>query len=139
MIPTIISQALSKEKQLNLGDTTPTRDFNFVLDTTEAVIHLSLANELTGKVANIGSGRELSISEVAHMILSKCGSDAVVETDKARLRPNGSEVQRLLADNSLLRASTEWSQLSTFEVGLEKTIDWFIKNSHLFDPKHYSV
>lgn len=139
VIPTIISQILNGQNVLKLGDTSPTRDFNYVTDTVKGAIQLAISENLEGKTINIGSGKEISILEVAELVIKKCGSRATIETEEVRMRPKNSEVHRLIADNAQLKHFTKWDQSVTFDKGLDMTIDWFRKNKTHYVSGGFSV
>ena len=98
-IPTIISQIANNELKLSLGDTSPTRDLNFVLDTCKGFVELANSSEAIGEVVNIGSNFEISVGEVASLIKLEMKSDIEIITDAKRIRPKKSEVTRLWCDN----------------------------------------
>ncbi len=138
VIPSIISQALTKDK-LTLGNTTPTRDFTFATDTAEGFIKVAESEKSVGMEINIGSGQEISIEDLIRKIISLVGRDVVVEHDKERLRPSHSEVERLCADNTLARNVLGWSPKISLTSGLEKTIDFIKNNPGFYDPDKYRV
>ncbi len=133
IIPTLITQALFKDKIL-VGNTKPTRDFNFVEDIAEGLVKVCEKDELIGEVINIGTGKEISIGELAEKIIKLTGSRAAIETENLRLRPEKSEIMRLCADNSKMRDKTGWTPKTDFETGLKKTIDWIKEN-----PNHFKI
>lgn len=139
VIPTIASQLLNGHDNLTLGALSPTRDFNFVSDTAEALISLSLAEKAIGQTVNIGTGQEWSIEQTAKMLMDICGHVVPIQCDEARIRPANSEVNRLLADNTLLSELTDWQPGHTFDEGLRKTVDWIRDNLHYFDTKRYAT
>lgn len=130
IIPTIITQILSGVKELKLGDLSPTRDLNFVLDTCEGFISL-LGLENYGEVFNIGSGVEHSMQEVFELIQKICGVSVKVRQDSARIRPKNSEVFRLICDSSKLQKVSAWHSQISLEDGLKQTIEWFKKDKNL--------
>lgn len=136
VIPTIITQALAGAGEVRLGALTPTRDLNFVADTVDGMVALAGCDEAVGREVNIGSGREISIGDLAAEILRQCGSSANVVTDEERLRPKDSEVERLLADDTLVRELTGWRPAVTLEDGLARTIEWFRDPANLARYKH---
>lgn len=137
VIPTIISQIASGKTEIELGDTTPTRDFNFVKDTCLGMVKLATSENTIGRTVNIGSGREYSIEETFNLIKKIMKKENVkLLKDENRIRPKNSEVQRLLCDNSLIKELTEFNPTYTFENGLEETIDWFLNPENL---KQYKV
>ena len=131
VIPTIISQIAAGRKTINLGALHPTRDFNYVEDTVSAFLDVAASDETVGMVINSGSGREISIGELVPKIADLMKSGVEVACDKERLRPENSEVNRLLADNTLLKKLTRWTPQFTLEAGLEKTITWFTQAENL--------
>lgn len=124
VIPTIISQALSSDT-IHLGSVTPVRDFNYVSDTVSGFIRVAESQNSVGKVVNIGSGREVTIGEVARIIISEANSGASIVTDETRMRPDKSEVMRLICDNSLAERELNWKPQVSLEQGLHHTIEWF--------------
>jgi NAD dependent epimerase/dehydratase len=145
VIPTIISQLASGAKHIKLGSLTPTRDFSYVEDTCGAFISVAESCFTHGRVINCASNFEISIGDTAKLISRIMGTNATIEEDAARLRPETSEVNRLYGSNSLLRDLTEWepkySLLEGFERGLERTIEWFRdpENLKYYNPTMYSV
>jgi nucleoside-diphosphate-sugar epimerase len=128
VIPTIITQALTAD-EIHLGNLEPTRDLNFVADTVNGFIQIAESDEAIGQVVNIGSGREISIGDLATLILDLTGKkDLPIVSDEQRLRPYSSEVDRLLADNSKADAITGWQQEHSLEAGLAETIEWVRNN-----------
>ena len=125
VIPTIISQILAGTKQIKLGSLHPTRDLNYVEDTCRGFMALANCDQAIGRTINIGSGREISIGDLAAMIIRLMGADVKIETDDERTRPKESEVERLLCDNRLIHELTGWTPTMTLEEGLRMTIDWF--------------
>lgn len=140
IIPTIISQIKSGNKTIKLGDITPTRDFNYVNDTCEGFKLLARENDAIGKSVNIGSNSEHSILDTFELIKELMDSDIEHEMDESRLRPSGSEVTRLVCDNSLIKSYGHKSKFS-FKDGLLKTIEWFSdeKNLKKYKSNLYNV
>jgi NAD dependent epimerase/dehydratase len=124
-IPTIISQIASNQSQLKLGDTTPTRDLNFVLDTCRGFMLLAESNDAVGEIINIGSNAELSIGEVASIIKSEMDSDIEIVLDEQRIRPKKSEVVRLWCDNKKIKEIVNFEPTYDIFSGLRETIIWF--------------
>lgn len=131
VIPTIISQLAVGAEKIKIGDTRPTRDFNYVLDTCQGMIVLSECEAAIGQVVNIGSNYEISIGELFNMITRLMNSNAVPVSEDQRLRPENSEVQRLWCDNTKIHNLTGFKPQYTLEEGLQLTIDWFIQPDHL--------
>jgi len=142
VIPTIISQIAAGKRTINLGSGTPTRDFNFVADTVDAFIALLDGPDIVfGRTFNSGSGREVTIAETVRLIAEVMNVDVDVVEDAQRIRPEASEVQRLLADAGALHAATGWKPQFQLEDGLAITADWFCRPSNLahYHPDTYQV
>ena len=139
VIPTIASQLLSGVNELKLGALSPTRDFNYVTDTAAGFIALALCPDAEGAVVNIGTGQEYSIEETARLLMQITGRDVPIMSDEARIRPAGSEVNRLLADASKLKELTGWAPKVHFRTGLSNTADWIGRNLQHFKPQAYAV
>ena len=127
VIPTVITQLLAGER-VALGNLEPTRDFTFVADTVEAFVKAAECPEAVGRVLNSGSGKEISIGALVELIERVLGSSAPVERDERRVRPPGSEVERLCADATALRSLTGWEPAVTLEAGVEATAEWLRGN-----------
>lgn len=122
VIPTIISQLLAGKDKIELGALTPTRDFNYVKDTAAGFIAIAESDKTIGEEINIATQREISIGDLAKEIIAQINSDAEIVCDEKRLRPEKSEVNRLLGDNTKIKALTNWKQQYTFEEGIAETI-----------------
>ena len=109
VIPTIITQLLDGKNEIKLGNIEATRDFSYVLDTVDGIIAGMNSNENIGKVINLGAGFEISILKTAQMISSLMGKELNIITDKQRIRPQESEVNRLFSDNSLAEKTIKWT------------------------------
>ncbi|MFT6778327.1 MAG: NAD dependent epimerase/dehydratase [Paraglaciecola sp.] len=138
VIPTIASQLISGNKQLKLGALSPTRDFNYVTDTARGMLALALCSEAEGQAVNIGSGEEWSIAKTVEMLCQINGHQIEILTDENRIRPEKSEVNRLLADNSIISNLTDWKSEVYFQEGLERTYKWIEQNIHHFDVNTYA-
>jgi NAD dependent epimerase/dehydratase len=138
VIPTVITQLL-KGASVKLGSIHPTRDLNFVANTVEGFILAAEAPAAVGHTVNLGSGREISIGDLVMLIGQLMGVQPVIETDQARLRPGKSEVERLLAENSLARQVLGWEPRITLEDGLAQTIDWMTQHHAKYRADIYNV
>jgi dTDP-glucose 4,6-dehydratase len=138
VIPTILSQILTCH-EVKLGALSPTRDLNYVDNTVEGFIQAGLSPQAVGKTINLGSGREISIGDLATMIARIVGSDVRIYQDETRLRPSNSEVERLLADNTFAAELLGWSPSVDLESGLRRTVDWFRSNTHLYQSDKYNI
>lgn len=138
IIPTIITQILNGAKELKLGDLTPTRDLNFVIDTCEGFLSL-LKLQNYGEVYNIGSQKEYSMQEVVDKIKNLLNSNIKIILDKKRVRPKNSEVQRLLSNSEKIYNATGWKSRFSIDDGLELTIKYLKENLHLYKSDIYNV
>jgi dTDP-glucose 4,6-dehydratase len=131
VIPAIITQALTYDV-VHVGNLETTRDFTFVNDTVNGFLCAARAHSVEGKTLNLGTGSEIKIGDLASKILSMIGSHAKVIVDSVRLRPNDSEVYRLISDNGLARKTLGWQPQTELEHGLELTIAWIQKHLELY-------
>jgi len=135
IIPTIISQILSGQRTIKLGSLHPTRDFTFVEDTATGFLSALTSDRAIGHVTNIGSGFEISIGDLAALIAQTMNVEIEIVCDDARLRPENSEVDRLLASTDRAVERLDWSPafggLEGFKRGLGRTIDWFSRPENL--------
>jgi dTDP-glucose 4,6-dehydratase len=136
VIPTIITQALTRST-IRLGSLDTTRDFTFVDDTVTGFIQVAITAGVEGRVFNLGAGEEIRIGDLAKMILRKVGRPVRIVVDPARLRPERSEVLRLISDNRLAREALGWSPQVGLDQGLDRTIDWISKNLERYQPDQY--
>ncbi len=125
VIPTIITQLLNGASSLQLGSLDPIRDFNFVDDTVSGFIALAECDEAIGLEVNIATGKEYSIGDVADLLISNINAQATVMVDNQRIRPEQSEVQKLIGDNALITSLTGWQPRYDLSEGLKKTVEWF--------------
>lgn len=139
VIPTIITQILSGEREIKLGALSPTRDFNYVKDTVSGFIKIAESEATIGTVTNIGSGREISIADLAMKIAEIMDIDISIICENERLRPEKSEVERLCADNSKARRITGWEPMYTLDEGLRETIEWLKANIKNYKPGIFNV
>jgi dTDP-glucose 4,6-dehydratase len=138
IIPTIISQALH-DRKIQLGNTKPRRDFLFVKDTVRGFIELGKCDEAVGKVINVGTGKDISIEELAKMVLDQIGKKGEIEVEDRRVRPERSEVMQLLSDIRLAQKLFGWAPRYSLEKGLEETIEWYRKNLSRFKVGSYPL
>ncbi len=125
VIPTIITQLLNGETEIKLGALTPTRDFNYVKDTVKGFIEIAKSENTIGEEINIATCSEISIEEVALEIINQINPKAKIVCDEERLRPDKSEVNRLLGCNKKIKKLTNWSPEYSFKEGVKETIEWF--------------
>jgi len=129
VIPTIITQIANGARQVRMGAVAPTRDFSYVTDTVAGFVAALAAERSVGEVINLGSNFEVSIGDTARMIAEIMGADIEITTDDARVRPAGSEVERLWSQNAKARELLGWSPrfkgAEGFRQGLVETVAWF--------------
>jgi NAD dependent epimerase/dehydratase len=135
VIPTIITQIASGLKEIKLGSIYPTRDFNYIQDTVRGFVSVAECDAAVGKVLNVGSNYEISIGETARLIAELMNKNVDFISDDQRLRPAGSEVERLWADNNLVKELSGWTPqyhgIEGLSKGLQETIAWFSNPSNL--------
>ena len=139
VIPTVISQIANGKKDIYLGDLKPTRDFNYVNDTVNGFIKALQSENIIGEEINLGSNFEISVGDTAKLISELMDTKINIISDGIRIRPENSEVERLLSDNKkakeLLLWEPEYSGLEGLRLGLKKTIQWFLKSGNLSSYK----
>jgi dTDP-glucose 4,6-dehydratase len=138
IIPTIVTQCLSGDR-IRLGSLHPTRDLNYVANTVDGFLLAGATQAAAGCTVNLGSGREISIGELAQLIARMMGRTISIEEDEQRCRPEGSEVERLLADSSLADRMLGWRPTITLEEGLERTIGWIKENPGIYRSGIYAI
>lgn len=138
VIPTIITQCLTGG-EVKLGNLTPTRDLNFVADTVRGFLLAGSKEGVEGKTINLGSGKEISVGELAVLIGELTGVDMKVISEANRLRPEKSEVERLLASNTLAKATLGWQPEVSLREGLTRTIEWMRGNLERYRPGVYNI
>ena len=131
VIPTIITQLLSGKNELKLGSLTPTRDFNYVIDIANGFIALAESDATIGEEVNIATGVEHTISDVANYLVSEINPSVRLVVEEERLRPEKSEVLRLIGDTRKIMSLTSWKPTYDLETGLRDTISWFREPENL--------
>ncbi|WP_160108946.1 NAD-dependent 4,6-dehydratase LegB [Pseudomonas izuensis] len=131
VIPTIITQLLLGAKELKLGSLTPTRDFNYVKDTAQGFIALASSDAAVGQEVNIATNSEVSVGDIAKVLIDELNPDVKIVTEDDRLRPDASEVFRLIGDNTLIKSLTGWAPEYDLRRGLQDTIQWFKEPENL--------
>lgn len=139
VIPTIISQLLSGRDEVKLGSLTPTRDFNYVKDTAAGFIAIAESDKTVGEEINIATQQEISIGDLANEIISQINPNAKIICDEQRLRPEKSEVNRLLGCNEKIKRLTNWEPKYTFAQGIEETIEWIRNNLEHYKSDIYNL
>lgn len=138
VIPTIAVQLLSGKRQISLGNLTPRRDLTYVEDTVEAMRLIAEEKQFIGRIVNIGSEKDRSVGEIFERLcrLLQCKVSVLSQPD--RIRPDKSEVMRLLCDAGLLKAVTGWAPRYSLDDGLEKTVSWLKDHINLYKPEAYN-
>jgi dTDP-glucose 4,6-dehydratase len=139
VIPTIITQLLAGKTEIKLGSLTPTRDFNYVKDTVRGFYEIAQSSETIGEVVNIATQDEISIGQLAEEMIRQINPEAKIVTDQQRLRPEKSEVNRLLGKNEKIKKMTSWRPNYTLKDGLSETIEWLKGNLDSYKPDEYNV
>lgn len=139
VIPTIITQLLAGKEEIELGSLTPTRDFNYVKDTANGFIEIYRSSKAIGEEINIATQQEISIGELAEELISQINPNARIVCDEVRLRPEKSEVNRLLGSNEKILRLTDWQPRYTFAEGLAETIDFLRNNIDRYKTDIYNI
>ena len=139
VIPTIITQLLSGQEEIKLGSLTPTRDFNYVKDTANGFVTIAKHDNTIGRELNIATEKEISIGDLANEMIRQINPNARIICEEQRLRPEKSEVNRLLGTAKELNKLTGWKPNYTFEQGIAETIEWMRANLDRYKPEIYNV
>jgi NAD dependent epimerase/dehydratase len=139
VIPTIITQLLVGKEEIELGSLTPTRDFNYVKDTVMGFIEIAKSNKTIGEEINIATQQEISIGHLAGELIRQINPHTRIICDEQRLRPENSEVNRLLGSNEKIKRLTDWRPLYTFEQGIAETIEFFKANLEKYKIDIYNI
>ncbi len=139
VIPTIITQLLAGKEEIKLGSLTPTRDFNYVKDTAAGFVAIAESDMTVGEEINIATQEEISIGELAQEIIGQINPQARIVCDEQRLRPEKSEVNRLLGSNEKIKKLTGWQPKYSFTQGIEETIGWIRGNMDLYKADIYNI
>jgi NAD dependent epimerase/dehydratase len=141
IIPAIITQLLKGDEQIKLGSLSPSRDFVYVKDTVSGFLKIAQSDKTVGEEVNIASGQEISMGALANLLIKRIRPLAQIITDEQRLRPEKSEVERLIGDNSKIQKLTSWQPSYTLEEGLNETIHWFQvrKNLSQYKSHEYAI
>jgi NAD dependent epimerase/dehydratase len=125
VIPTIITQLLAGEAEIKLGALHPTRDLLFVQDTANGFIEIAKSDKTIGQEINIATQQEISIQNLAQLLIDTINPTAKIISDDIRLRPEKSEVERLLGSADKIKSLTNWQPKYSLQEGLKQTIEWF--------------
>lgn len=139
VIPTIITQLIAGKEEIELGSLTPTRDFNFVKDTANGFIEIAKSDKTIGEEINIATQQEISIGELAQELIRQINPNARIICDEQRLRPEKSEVNRLLGSNEKIKKLTNWKPNYSFEQGIAETVEFFKGNLDKYKTDIYNI
>ncbi|MGF7059789.1 NAD-dependent 4,6-dehydratase LegB [Brassicibacter mesophilus] len=139
VIPTIITQLLAGKEEIKLGSLTPTRDFNYVKDTARGFIEIAKSDKTIGEEINIATQQEISIGQLAQEMINQINPNAEIICDEQRLRPENSEVNRLLGSNEKIKKLTSWKPKYTLKSGLSETIEWLKNNLDKYKTDIYNI
>jgi dTDP-glucose 4,6-dehydratase len=139
IIPTIITQLLAGKQEIQLGSLSPTRDFNYVKDTVNGFIEIAKSEKVLGEEINIATQHEISIGELAEELIRQINPNAKIVCDEQRLRPENSEVNRLLGSNEKIMRLTNWKPNYTLEQGLAETIEFLKNNMDHYKTDIYNI
>lgn len=136
VVPTIVMQALVGER-VALGSTSPTRDLTYVTDTVEGFLAAAKAEGVEGETINLGRGEETSIAELVERVGAILGTQPTIERDERRVRPEASEVERLISDPSKARRLLGWDPQVPLDEGLRRVVEHIRAHPWLYDPGRY--
>jgi len=139
VIPAVLGQIYGGSPEIQVGATTPKRDFNFVTDTAKGFMAIAECDRAIGEVVNIGSGREIAIGDLIDLMISVSGRDVRAVRAPERIRPPGSEVDRLMCDNSRALEWAGWRPEVSLEEGLRRTAQWIEQNLSSVEARRYQV
>lgn len=139
VIPTIIGQLLAGQEEIRLGSLTPTRDFNFVKDTVNGFIEIAKSSQTIGDEINIATEKEVSIGDLANEMIRQINPNAKIVCEEQRLRPDKSEVNRLLGSNQKIKRLTNWEPTYSLAQGIEETIAWMRENLDYYKTNIYNI
>lgn len=139
VIPTIITQLLAGKTEIKLGSLTPTRDFNYVKDTAHGFISIYESDKTVGQEINIATQKEISIGQLAEELIRQINPEAQIVCDEQRVRPEKSEVNRLLGSNKKILTLTDWKPKYSLERGLAETIEFLRNNMERYKVNIYNI
>lgn len=139
VIPTIITQLLDGKEDIKLGSLLPTRDFNYVKDTAAGFVAIYESERTIGEEINIATQKEISIGDLAEELIRQINPNAKITCDEQRLRPEKSEVNRLLGSNEKIQRLTSWRPAYTFEEGIAETIEFLRNNMDKYKSDIYNI
>ena len=128
LLPTIINQALGTNDKIFLGNTNPTRDFNYISDVVDAFLKVMRNKRSIGHIINVGSNKKISIGNLTKEIFRLSKKNKKIKKNNLRKRPKSSEVDNLQCNNKKIKKLLSWHPKVELIEGLTKTINWFKKN-----------
>ncbi len=139
VIPTIITQLLAGKTEIKLGSLTPTRDFNYVKDTARGFLEIAKSDKTIGEEINIATNVEISIGELANELISQINPNAQIVCEEQRMRPDKSEVNRLLGCNKKIHELTQWKAEYNLQRGIFETVEWIKNNLDKYKTDIYNI
>jgi len=139
IIPSVIMQLLAGKNELELGNLSPTRDMTFVEDTCSGFYEIFCADSLFGEITNIGMNKEISIKDLVQLLCKLLGSNAIIQTETKRIRPEKSEVERLICNNDKIKNCTGWKPRYSLIDGLMSTIEWMKAYKQFYKTEIYNI
>lgn len=139
IIPTVLTQLISKAPVLKIGSLDPVRDFNYVSDTVHGFIACAESDQTIGQIVNIGSGQAVTIGQLVEIAMRTLNWSVPIEQDMNRIRPPQSEVMALICDHSLATQLTNWQPQVSLAEGLQKTADFIKQQIALYNPQEYTI
>ena len=136
VIPTIISQVLTSD-EITLGSLDTRRDFTYVSDTVNGFLKGAEAAGIEGETINLGTGSEVTVGELVTLVCQICAKTVKINQDPARMRPEKSEVLRLLSDNRRAKHRMGWQPEVDIQTGLTQTVAWIKDNLSFYRPDSY--
>ena len=138
VIPTIITQALAGD-EIELGSTTPVRDFLFVGDTARGFLAAAESDRACGEVVNLGTGHGVTIGRVVELVGENLGRKLAVKPQPQRIRPEKSEVMELVCSAEKAAATIGWQAEVSLQQGLAATVDWIRTHRDRYSTDRYSI
>ncbi len=136
VVPRFITSCILNEPMTVHGDGSARRDFLFVedhCDALDAIIHCDY-KKVIGQVLNLGTARDVSVLEIA-------------QTVKALMKPEYSDIEfigdrpgqvfRHTCDSTKIKKLLGWEARTSFEDGMQKTIDWYKANRQWWEPQRW--
>lgn len=129
VIPTILTQLLGGCDRLTIGSLDPTRDMTYVSDTAAGILRVGACAAAVGQNVNLGTGRTISIGDIALACMQVTGREVPIDLDPGRVRPEKSEVMALISDNRKAADLAGWRPEVEFLAGLRATMEYI--DAHL--------